>query len=117
MAMVSNPTLLRGVFPRSWLGHDQVGLELVSNAGTSGTCIGIDSTVEVRECEVAIGYIGRITCFVVPRLEVRDLGAADTQQYPQDLQVGYLLCERGIQAAAALLDEREVESRSVRDGL
>ena len=89
----------------------------ISNAGTSGTCIGIDSTVEVRECEVAIGYIGRITCFVVPRLEVRDLGAADTQQDPQDLQVGYLLCERGIQAAAALLDEREVESRSVRDGL
>ena len=102
---------------QSWLGHDQVGLELISNVSAGGTGIGIDSAVEVRECEIAIGNIGGITGFVVPSLEVRDLGAADTQQYPQDFQVGYLLCERGIQAAAALLDEREVESRSVGDGL
>src|ERR1700692_252601 len=40
---------------QSWLGHDQVGLKLVCNAGTSGTCIGIDSTVEVRECAGAAG--------------------------------------------------------------
>src|SRR5258708_31518233 len=81
---------------QSWLGHDQVGLELVCNAGTSGTRIGIDSTVEVRECEVAVGYIGRVTCFVVPGLEVGDLGAADAQQDPQDFQRAYLLRQHGV---------------------
>jgi hypothetical protein len=53
----------------------------------------------------------------VPRLEVRDLGPADAQKDPQDFQISYILGERGIQAAAALFDERKVEARSVGNSL
>src|SRR5438552_18496400 len=102
---------------QSGLGHDQVGLELVSNIGTGSTGVGIDSCVEVREGKIAVRYIRGVACFILPSLEVRDLGAADTQKDPQDLQVGYFLGQRGIQAASALFDKCKMKSCRVRYGL
>src|SRR5437763_13228657 len=76
------------------LGHDKVGLELVSNIGTASTAVGIDSCVEVRKGEIAVRYIRGVACFILPSLEVRDLRAANTQKDPQDLQAGYFLGQR-----------------------
>ena len=45
------------------------------------------------------------------------LGRADTEKDKQDLWAGYLLGQRRIEAAAALLDRGEVERRRVGDGL
>jgi hypothetical protein len=99
------------------LRHDQVSLELVGSVSAARTIVGIDSDVRVGKCKITIGDIGGVARFVVPRLEVRDLGASDTQQNSQDLQVSYLLGESRVQTAAALFNKREVESRRVRDGL
>ena len=102
---------------QSWLGHDEVGLEVVSNIRTGGTRFGINSAVEIWKCKVAIGDVRCVACLILPSLEVRDLRAADAKKNSQYLQISYFLGERGLQAAAALLDEREVKSRRVGNGL
>ena len=75
--------------------------------------------VEVGEHQPVrgIGQGRRIAGFVVPGLEVHDLGAADAEQDAQHLRVGDPLGQRGVEAGAALLDEREVEARRVGDRL
>ncbi len=98
-------------------GHDQVGLELVCDVIAGGPGVGIDAGIEVGKRQVAVGDVGRVAGLVVPGLEVRDLAPANAQQNPQNFQIGYLLSQRRVQAAATLLDEREVESRRVRNRL
>ncbi len=48
---------------------------------------------------------------------MRDLAPANAQQNPQNFQIGYLLSQRRVQTTSTLLDEREVESRRVRNRL
>src|SRR5580704_5046404 len=98
-------------------GHDQVGLEHIWNVFVRSPIVGIDAGVEVWKRKVAVGDEGRVASLVVPGLEVHDLAAADAEQNPQDFQIGYLLRQRRVQAASALLDECEVESRRVRNRL
>jgi len=89
------------------LGHDQVGLGQFA----VGVEVGEDQTVR------GIGQGRRIAGFVVPRLEVHNLGAADAEQNSQHLVVGDPLGERGVYAGASLLDPREVEAGRVGDRL
>src|SRR4029077_12273128 len=77
----------------------------------------VDAAIEVRKRKIAVGYVGCVACLVLPSLEVHGPGPADTQKNSQDLQIGYLLSQGRVQAAAALLDEREVESCRVRNRL
>ena len=98
---------------RAWLGHDQIGLEVLP---TKGRCI------EVWKHETAIGQgshrrLNPVASFVVPGLEVGGLGRADAQQDSQDLWMGYPLRQGRVEAAAALLDKAEMECRRVGDGL
>jgi hypothetical protein len=48
---------------------------------------------------------------------VHGLARTDTQQDSQNFQIGHVLGERGIQAGAALLDERKMKSRREGDSL
>ena len=89
------------------LGHDQVGLGQFA----VGVEVGEDQTVR------GIGQGRRIAGFILPRLEVHNLGAADAEQNSQHLVVGDPLGERGVYAGASLLDPREVEAGRVGDRL
>ena len=53
----------------------------------------------------------------MPDLEVHGLAGSDAEQDAQHLKIGHLLSEAGVQAGAALLDESEVESGGVGNGL
>src|ERR1700746_263143 len=89
------------------LRHDEVGLEIV----------GVGIRVQVSKHKVAVGNSGSIACLVMPSLEVSGFGGPDTQENAQDFGVSDALGERGIETAAALLDESEVEAGGVGDGL
>src|SRR5579859_5931709 len=97
--------------------HDQVGLELLRRE--------LRRVVKVGERQVWVCRVGQrrqsrlhgVACLVVPGLEVANLGAADGQQYPQYLGTGDTLRQLRIQAAAALLDETEVEGGRIGDRL
>ena len=91
-----------------WLGHDQIGLEFVG--GSRGAIIGIDATIQIRKRKITIGDVGRIACLVVPSLKMHDLRSADAQQDSEHFQIGDLLGQGRIKAAAALLDESKVKS-------
>src|SRR5262249_5896835 len=68
---------------------------------------GIDDAVQRR----------RISCLVMPGLEVADFGSANTQEDAQDFQACGPLGKLSIEAGSALLDPREVESSRVGYGL
>jgi hypothetical protein len=88
-------------------GHDQVGL------------VELAVGIEVGEGEPG-GWVGerrRVAGFVLPGLEVHDLGAADAEQDPQHLAVSDPLGELGVEAGTGLLDPGEVEAGRVRDRL
>jgi hypothetical protein len=90
---------------RAWLGHDQIGLEILPAEGRR---------IEVGKHEIGIGGIGQRRCvarLVLPGLEVHGFGRADTEQDEQDLWVGDLLGQRRVEAAAALLDGGEIETK------
>ena len=89
------------------LGHDQVGLRRL----TVGVQVGEDQTIR------RVGERRRVAGFVVPGLEVHDLGAPDAEQDPQHLGMGDPLGELRVEAGAALLDEGEVEAGRVGDCL
>jgi hypothetical protein len=94
------------------LRHNQVGLEFISNVDASRTIIRIDANVEVWKRKIAVRYVGRVACLIVPCLEVHGLAGPNAQQDSQGLQIGYFLGERWVQAGAALFDESKVESGS-----
>jgi hypothetical protein len=102
---------------RAWFGHDQIGLEVLqAERRYKGRHI------EVRKHKTAIGQRSqrirnRVARLVVPGLEVGGLGRADTEQDPQDLWMGYPLGQGRVEAAAAYLDEGEMECRRVGDCL
>src|SRR5258708_33101111 len=64
-----------------------------------------------------VGQRRRIACLVMPRLKVRCLDWADTEQDAQHFQIGGSLSQRGIEAAAPLLDKPKMEARRVGDRL
>ena len=108
----------RGELPaqkHSWLGHDQVGLEVFASKRGSvqvgerhtHTCHGIDH----------VGQDHGVARLVVPRLEVTDLGAADAEQYAQCFDAVGALGELRIEARPALFDKGEMEAGGVGDGL
>src|ERR1700720_345606 len=104
---------------RAWLGHDQIGLEVLQAERRWGW---ERRHIEVRKRETAIGQRSqrirnRVARLVVPGLEVGGLGRADTEQDPQDLWMGYPLGQGRVEAAAAYLDEGEMECRRVGDRL
>jgi hypothetical protein len=98
-------------------GHDQVGLERIGGSGTLHSSIRIDPAVEVGEGQIAIRDVGCVAGLVVPGLEVHDFAAADAEQHAQDFDVSDFLSQRGVQTAAALLDECKVEARGIGNGL
>src|ERR1700739_2017335 len=51
------------------LGHDQVGLEQVSDVRAAGAGVGINRAVELGESKIAVGDVGGAAGFVVPGLE------------------------------------------------
>jgi hypothetical protein len=107
-----------------WLGHDQVSLQRIAVEG-----LGIRLALGSRErrerycCAraarsvVRVGNRKSIAGFVLPRLEVHGLARTDAEQDSQNLEVRYLLRQRGIEAAAALFDKCKVKSGSEGDGL
>ena len=100
---------------RAWLGHDQIGLEVLQAERRWGW---ERRHIEVRKRETAIGQRSqrirnRVARLVVPGLEVGGLGRADTEQDPQDLWMGYPLGQGRVEAAATYLDEGEMECRRV----
>src|SRR5580692_10695499 len=104
---------------RAWLGHNQIGLEVLQ-AEWGRRYKG--RHIEVRKHKTAIGQRSqrirnRVARLVVPGLEVGGLGRADTEQDPQDLWMGYPLGQGRVEAAAAYLDEGEMECRRVGDCL
>src|SRR6266436_9549796 len=92
------------------LGHDQVGLECLPAKG---------SGIEVWKHQ-AIGRVGqrwRVAGLVMPRLEVRGLDWANTEQDAQHLQTGDSLSQRWVEAGAAFLDIAKMEARCAGDRL
>jgi hypothetical protein len=88
-------------------GHDQVGLQQF----TVGVEVGKNQTVR------GVGEGRRIAGFVLPSLEVHNLGSADAEQNSQHLRVGDPLRQRGVEARTTLLNEGEVEAGRVGDRL
>src|ERR1700730_18612614 len=76
------------------LGHDQISLEVLAER----------IKVWKRQSIGRIGQLNRVASLVLPGLEVHGFGRADTEKDKQDLWVGYLLGQRRIEAAAALLN-------------
>src|SRR5258708_4495978 len=93
-----------------WLGHDQVGLEILPTERRG---------IEVWELQSigGGGYGRRIAGLVLPGLEVLGLGRANAEQDAQHLGMGDPLRQGGIEARAPLLDEREMEPCRVGDRL
>ncbi len=92
------------------LGHDQVGLEVLSAKG---------SGIEVRKHQpvCGIGQSRRIASLIMPGLKVRCLDRADTEQDAQHFQIGNPLGQCGIEAGATYLNEPKMEARRVGNGL
>src|SRR3954469_1377430 len=91
------------------LGHDQVGLREFASAG-------IQVRKRYRYASHWIDYVRErrsVPGFVLPGLKVADLRPADTQEYPQDFNVGGALREHWIEAGATLLDPGKVEAGGV----
>src|SRR5260221_12818051 len=88
------------------LGHDQVGLEVLS-AKRRG--------IEVRKHQPirGVGQSRRIACLVVPGLKMHCLGWADTEQDAQHFWIGDSLGQRGVEARATLLAESKIEYHCV----
>ena len=93
---------------RAGLGHDQIGLEVLPAEGRY---------IEVRKHELGIGRIrqrsqrvrNRVARLVVPGLEVRGLGRANTEQDSQDLWMADAQGQCRVEAAATYLDKGEME--------
>jgi len=106
------------------LGHDEVGLQ-----GIAAERLGIRLALGSRErrerycCTraarsvVRVGNRKSIPGLVLPGLKMHGLARSDAEQDSQNLEVRYLLRQRGIKAAAALFDKCKVESGSEGDGL
>ncbi len=91
-------------------GHDQVGLEVLPAKR---------SLVEVGKHQ-PVGGVGqrrRIARLVMPRLKVRCLDWADTEQDAQHFQISGPLSQRGVEAAAPLFDKPKMEACRVGDRL
>src|SRR5271166_6165998 len=73
--------------------------------------------MDARHRILGIRYRRRIAGFVVPGLEVCDLGSANAEQDAQNFHAGYPLSELWVEAAAALLDGSEVKAGRVGDRL
>src|SRR5215471_4382556 len=99
------------------LRHDQIRLEEVGSS--TGPSVGIDTPIQIWEGKVLARVIDvqRVARFILPGLEVHRFGRTDAQQDAENFEVADLLCERWIQASAALLDESEVETSGESDGL
>src|SRR5215475_2025392 len=92
------------------LRHDQVSLEVLTAKWWF---------VEVRKAQPGsrVGDRWCVAGLVLPHLEVHRLGRSDADQDAKNLDTGDPLSEGWIQAGAALLDRREVESSGVGDEL
>jgi hypothetical protein len=93
---------------RAWLGHDQIGLEVLP----AGRYI----EREIAKCHI-IRWRKRVARLVVPGLEMHGLGRADAEQDSQDHRIGDSQGQCRVEAGAALLDKAEMERRRVGDGL
>src|SRR5206468_1892237 len=75
--------------------------------------------IEIREDKPVrgVGQRRSIAGLVLPDLKVHRLRRADAEQDAQHLRMGDALRQRWVEARAALLDERKVESGRVGDRL
>src|ERR1039457_2816086 len=97
------------------LGHDQVGLEVLSAKGR-GVQVG-EGYVYTGDGIHGIGYVWCVAGFVGPRLEMHNRGSADAEHDAQGFQARYPLRQFRVKAAAALLDGAEVKTGRVGDRL
>src|SRR6266852_1661476 len=93
-----------------WLGHDQVGLEVLPSKW---------SRIEGRKDQPisGVGQRRRVACLVLPGLEVLCFGWPDAEQDTQHFRMGDPLSQRWVEAGPPLLDKRKVESSRVGDRL
>src|ERR1700746_1241250 len=105
-------------------GHDEVGLQSISvqRLGIAfSLCLSQvgegDARTGASRAVVHISERKRVAGLVLPGLEVHDLAGADTEQDPEHFQIRDLERERGIETAATLLDEGEMEARGKGDRL
>src|SRR5258707_4905338 len=85
------------------LGHDQVGLEVLAPKRCG---------IEVRKYQ-PIGGVSqsrRIARLVMPRLKMRCLDWADTEQDAQHFQISGPLSQRGVESASPLVDKPKMEA-------
>src|SRR5207302_2249643 len=91
------------------LGHDQVRLQQVI------------ADIDFWEYQTGLAKVSEgpnvVAGLVMPDLEVGRLRRADAEQDAQHFETGHALRQRRIEAAAALLDEGEMKTGSVGDGL
>ena len=100
---------------RGWFGHDQIRLKILAPKGRR-----IEIGERHRDAGHRIDDVRQrknVSRFILPGLEVADLGAADAQKNPEHFHIRRTLREHGVQAASTLLDPREVKAGRVADRL
>src|SRR6267378_4965170 len=87
--------------------HDQVGLEILT-PGRRHVEVG-----KYQRMILGVGQSRSIAGLVLPRLKVHGLGWADAEHDAQNLDIGYPLSQRWIEAGPTLLDGAKVEHSRV----